>query len=93
MRVLKARNEGEVLTKSAKIVLKEIRHKIGDSTRKLSHSWQAKTRNGHESCLKCLKFEAPEMAKKYICLVCQITPSSSQICKEVKKPCCGRGLG
>ena len=38
MKVLKAKNEGEVLTKSAKIVLKEIRYKIGDSTRKLSHS-------------------------------------------------------
>ena len=33
---------------------------------------------------------APEMAKKLF-LVCQVTPSSSQICKEVQKPCCGRG--
>ena len=30
------------------------------------------------------------MAKKKLCLVCQVTPSSSQICKEVQKPCCGR---
>ena len=63
MKVLKAKNEGEVLTKSAKIALKEIRYKIGDSTRKLSHSWQAKTRKGHESCLKCLKLEALKIAK------------------------------
>ena len=34
--------------------------------------------------------ETPEMAKKKLCLVCQVTPSSSQICKEVKKPHCGR---
>ena len=30
------------------------------------------------------------MARKKLCLVCQVTPSSSQICKEVKKPYCGR---
>ena len=28
--------------------------------------------------------------KKKFCLVFQVTPSSSQICKEVQKPCCGR---
>ena len=41
MKVLKARNEGEyqnVLNKTGKIVLKEGRYKIGDSTRKFSHS-------------------------------------------------------
>ena len=44
-----------------------------------------------KSCLKCLKLEAPEIAeKKKRCLVCQVTPSSSQICKEVQKPYCGR---
>ena len=31
------------------------------------------------------------MAKKNPCLVCQLTPSSFQICKEVQKSCCGRG--
>ena len=31
--------------------------------------------------------------KKTLCLVCQVMPSSSQICKEVQKPCCGRGPG
>ena len=36
---------------------------------------------------------ALEVAKKKIRLVCQVTPSSSQICKEVQKPCCGRGAG
>ena len=30
------------------------------------------------------------MAKKKLCLVCQVMPSSSQLCKEVQKPCCGR---
>ena len=35
---------------------------------------------------KCLKLEAPEMAKKKknLCLVCQVTLSSSQIFKEVQ---------
>ena len=28
--------------------------------------------------------------KKNLCLVCQVTRSSSQICKEVQKPSCGR---
>ena len=46
-----------------------------------------------KSCLKCLKLEAPEMAKKPLLIVCQSTPSSFQICKEVQKPCCGRGPG
>ena len=35
------------------------------------------------------KLETPEMAKKKLCLVCQVRPSSSQICKEVQKPYCG----
>ena len=40
MKVLKARNEGEdqVLTKAGEIILEKARYKIGDSTRKLSHS-------------------------------------------------------
>ena len=42
---------------------------------------------------RCLKLDAPEMAKKALCLVCQVTPSSSQICKELQTPCCGRGPG
>ena len=41
---------------------------------------------------ECLKL-ASEMVKKPICLACQVTPSSSQICKEVQKPCCGKGPG
>ena len=35
------------------------------------------------------KLETPEMAKKN-CLVCQVAPSSSQICKEVQKRYGGR---
>ena len=30
---------------------------------------------------------------KNLCLVCQLTPSSFQICQEVQKPYCGRGPG
>ena len=37
-----------ILNKAAKIVLKKARYRIGDSTRKLSHNWQAKSRKGHE---------------------------------------------
>ena len=37
-----------------------------------------------KSCLKCLKLEAPELVKKNLSLVCQVTPSSSQICREVQ---------
>ena len=37
-----------------------------------------------KSCLKCLKLEVPELVKKNLCLVCQVTPSSSQICREVQ---------
>ena len=33
------------------------------------------------------------MEKKDLCLVCQVTPSWSQICKEVQKPCCSRRPG
>ena len=31
------------------------------------------------------------MAKKSLCLVRKVPPSPFQICKEVQKPCCGRG--
>ena len=35
---------------------------------------------------ECFKVEAPEMAKKKnLCLVCQVTLSSSQICREVNR--------
>ena len=30
---------------------------------------------------------------KNLCLVCQLTPSSFQICQEVQKPYCGKGPG
>ena len=45
MKVLKARNN------AAKIVVKKARYKIGDSTRKLSNSQQAKSRKGYEKRL------------------------------------------
>ena len=44
----KRRGRPEALNKAAKIVLKKARYQIGDSTRKLSHRWQAKSRKGHE---------------------------------------------
>ena len=40
-----------------------------------------------------VKLEAPEKAKKNLCLVWQVTPSSSQICKEVQTLSCGRVRG
>ena len=58
----KRRGRPKVLNKAAKIVLKKARYKIGDSTKKLSHSQQAKSRKGHEKLFKMLKLEAPEMA-------------------------------
>ena len=42
----KRRGRQKVLNKAAKIVLKKARCKIGDSSGKLSHSWQAKSRTG-----------------------------------------------
>ena len=38
-----------------------------------------------KSCSKCLKLEAHEMAKKPLLSLLSITPSWSQICKEVFK--------
>ena len=89
MKVLKARNEGEdqVLNKAAKIVLRKARYKIGDSTRKPSPERVMKS--------ECFKIRGPcdGKQKTNLGVVCQVTLSSSQICKEVQKPCCGRGLG
>ena len=76
----KRRGRPKVLNKAAKIVLKKARYKIGDSTpeRIRQEKRMFKIRTWHD--------------KKYpICLVCQVTPISSQICKEVQKPCCGKG--
>ena len=84
-----------MLNKEAKIVLKKARYKIGESTRKLSHSLSKPSpERVMKKCLKCLNLMAPQMAKKNPPLiVCQVTPSSSQTCKDVQKPCCGRGRG
>ena len=43
------------LNKAAKIVFKNARYKTGDSTRKLSHSWQAKSRQDLEKLFKMFK--------------------------------------
>ena len=42
----KRRGRRKVLNKAAKIVVKKARYKIGDSARKLSNSYQAKSRRG-----------------------------------------------
>ena len=55
----KRRGRPKVLNKAAKIVVKKARYKIGDSTRKLSHSQPAKSRKGHENLLKMFKFNGP----------------------------------
>ena len=51
----------KALNKAAKIVLKKARYKIGDSTRNIVSKPNKRV---VKSCLKCLKLEAPEMAKK-----------------------------
>ena len=72
----------KVLNKAAKIVLKKALYNIGDSTRKLSHNKQAESRKGRE---KLFKIRSPWNGKKRsLCLVCEVTPNSSQICKEYK---------
>ena len=53
------------MNEAAKIVLTKARYKIGDSTRKLSLTYFSKPNiRVVKSCSKCLKLEAPEMAKK-----------------------------
>ena len=51
----KRRRRPKVLNKAAKIALKKVRYKIGDSTRKLSYSYQAKSRKDHEKLFKMFK--------------------------------------
>ena len=63
----------KVLNKAAKIVLKRLDTNKGDSTRKLSHSLQAKSRKGHEKLFKMFKkLEAPKMAKKTAAWLAQL---------------------
>ena len=95
---MKWRNEGfegkkrrgrlKVLNKAAKVVLKRALCNTGDSTRKLSHSLQVQSRTGHEKLFKMFKIRGPlDGKKRSLCSVCQVTPSPSQICKEVQTPC------
>ena len=58
----KRRRRPKVLNKAAKIVLKKARYKIGDSTTHVVS--KPSPERVMKSCLKCLKLEAPEMAKK-----------------------------
>ena len=82
----KRRGRQKVLNKAAKIVLKKARYEIGDSS---SHIvGKPSPEQVHEK----RRFKVPETAKN-LCLVYQVMPSSFQICKEVKKPCGGRGPG
>ena len=88
----KRRGRPKVLNKESKILLKKARYKMGDLTSKLSHSWQAKSTTGYEKRMFKI-IRGPWDGQKNLCLVCQVTHSSSQICKEEQKPCCGRGQG
>ena len=88
----KRRGRPKVLNKACKIFLEKARYKMGDLTSKLSHSWQAKSTTGHEKRMFKI-IRGPWDGQKTLCLVCQVTHSSSQICKEEQKPCCGRGQG
>ena len=54
---------------------------------------QAEVRILQKITLKMFKIRGPWDGKKNLYLVCRLTPSSFQICKEVQKPCCGRGPG
>ena len=47
------------------------RYKIEDSTKKLTHIVSKPNKRVVKSCLKCLKLEAAEMAKKPLLIVCQ----------------------
>ena len=58
------------------MVLKKARYKIGDSTKKLSHSLRAKSREGHGKPFKMFKMFALEMAKKKSLLS---LPSNTQL--------------
>ena len=60
----KRRGRQKVLNKAAKIVLKKARYKIEDSTKKLTHIVSKPNKRVMKRCLKCLKLEAPETAKK-----------------------------
>ena len=54
----------------------------------LTHIVSKPNKRVMKSCLKCL-MRCPQD----FYLVWQLTPSSFQICKELQKPCCGRGPG
>ena len=60
----KLRGGPKALNKAAKIVLKKARYKIEDSTKKLTHIVSKPNKRVMKRCLKCLKLEAPETAKK-----------------------------
>ena len=87
MKVLKARNEGEDQNSWIK-QLNSFKEKLDtkkETRRESSHIVSKPSpERVTKSCLKCLKLETPEMAnKKNLSLVCQVTPSSSQV---VEKP-------
>ena len=88
MKGLKARNEGEDQNSWIK-QLNSFKEKLDtkkETRRESSHIVSKPSpERVTKSCLKCLKLETPEMAnKKNLCLVCQVTPSSSQVVEKYK---------
>ena len=81
MKVLKARNEGEDQNFSIKQLNSFKERRLNQKS--LTLVSKLSPERVMKSFLKCLKLEAPEMVK-ILCLVCQVTPSSSQICREVQ---------
>ena len=59
----------------------------------LTHIVSKPNKRVMKSCLKCLKLEAPEMARKTSAYCLPINAQLVSNCKEVQKPCCGRGPG
>ena len=88
MKVLKVRNEGEDQNSWIK-QLNSFKEKLDtkkETQRESSHIVSKPSpERVTKSCLKGLKLETPEMAnKKNLCLVCQVTPSSSQVVEKYK---------
>ena len=80
----KQRGRQKVLNKAATIVLKTARYKIGDSTRKLTHSYQAKSRKGHEKQMFKIRGSGDGKKTPLLSLPIQVMLSSSQMFEEMQ---------
>ena len=85
MKVLKARNEGEDQNSWIK-QLNSFKEKLDTKKETRRESSHIVSKPSPERVTKsCLKLETPEMAnKKNLCLVCQVTPCSSQVVEKYK---------